>query len=57
MHESTNPLTGKEQPLYFPDDHPTMPGWFKGMEQILTEHGLWPETGLLAKCPGFKCPL
>ncbi|KAI5823804.1 hypothetical protein K523DRAFT_210212, partial [Schizophyllum commune Tattone D] len=25
------------QPLYFPDDHPTMPGWFKGMEQIIRE--------------------
>ena len=26
------------------------------MEQILQEHGLWPETGLIAECPGFKCP-
>jgi hypothetical protein len=26
---------GETQDLYFPDDHPTMPGWFKGMEQIL----------------------
>jgi hypothetical protein len=30
------------QALYFDDDHPTMPGWFKGMEQIIKEHGLWP---------------
>ena len=29
MHDG---LTGKEQSLYFSEDHPTMPGWFKGME-------------------------
>ena len=23
------------QELYFPDDHPMMPGWFKGMEIII----------------------
>jgi hypothetical protein len=45
---------GETQDLYFPDDHPTMPGWFKGMEQILRERGLYRE-GLLAQCPGFKC--
>ncbi|KAF9063745.1 hypothetical protein BDP27DRAFT_1202371, partial [Rhodocollybia butyracea] len=28
---------GTPQPLYFPNDHPTMPGWFKGTQQILTE--------------------
>ena len=33
-----------------------MPGWFKGMEQIIQEHGLWPETGLSAECSVFKCP-
>jgi hypothetical protein len=55
MHHGTNPLTGVPQSFYFPDDHPTMPGWFKGMEQILRERGLWPETGLLAECAG-KCP-
>ena len=32
-----------------------MPGWFKGMEQIIKERGLWPEAGLPAECPGFKC--
>ncbi|TFY76443.1 hypothetical protein EWM64_g7570 [Hericium alpestre] len=32
------------QPLYFPDDHPKMPGWFKGMEVIIRECGLWPEV-------------
>ncbi|KAL1717101.1 hypothetical protein EV715DRAFT_171758, partial [Schizophyllum commune] len=25
------------QDFYFPDDHPTMPGWFKGMETIIRE--------------------
>ncbi|KAJ7161695.1 hypothetical protein C8R46DRAFT_1353444 [Mycena filopes] len=31
-----------------------MPGWFKGMEQIIRERGLW-RDGLLAQCTGFKC--
>ncbi|KAF7311814.1 hypothetical protein MIND_00191900 [Mycena indigotica] len=34
--------------------HPTMPGWFKGMEQILRERGLH-RNGMNAQCPGFKC--
>ena len=43
------------QPLYFPDNHPTMPGWFKGMEQILRERNLW-RDGLRAECgTSFKC--
>ncbi len=46
---------GEPQHLYYPDDHPTMPGWFKGMETIIRERGLWPEDGLLAQCEGFKC--
>lgn len=49
---------GKEktpQDFYFPDDHPTMPGWFKGMEAIIRERGLWPAGGLNAECAGFKC--
>jgi hypothetical protein len=50
---------GESQSFYFPDDgperHPTMPGWFKGMEQILWERGLWPEGGLRTQCPKFKC--
>ncbi|KAI0244901.1 hypothetical protein BJV78DRAFT_1085196, partial [Lactifluus subvellereus] len=37
MRPGTNPLTGGTQDLYWPEDHPGMPGWFKGMEQILRE--------------------
>ena len=55
MRHGINPQTGEPQSLYFPDDHPTMPEWFKGMEQIIWERGLWPEAGLPAECPGFKC--
>ena len=47
---------GNAQPFYFPDDHPSMPGWFKGMEQIIRERGLWPAEGLVAQCPNFRCP-
>lgn len=43
------------QDLYFDYDHPTMPGWFKGMEVIIRERGLWPEKGMNAQCDGFKC--
>ena len=32
MCHGTNPQTGEPQSFYFPDDHHTMPGWFKGME-------------------------
>ena len=47
---------GLEHDFYFPDTHPTMPGWFKGMEMIIQEQGLWPESGKLkAECKGFKC--
>src|SRR5258708_8484890 len=45
------------QPLYFPEDDPDMPGWFKGMEIIICERGLWPRhADLLAQCPKFHCP-
>jgi hypothetical protein len=48
---------GDVQSFYFPDDHPTMPGWFKGMEIIIQERGLWPPEGLLAQCPKKRgCP-
>jgi hypothetical protein len=43
------------QDLYFPDNHSTMPGWFKGIETIICECGLWPEKGLNAQYEGFKC--
>ena len=57
MRSGTLP-NGDPQYLYFPKDHPIMPGWFKGMEIIIQECGLWPEEGpgLLAQCSGFKCP-
>ncbi|KAI6116853.1 hypothetical protein EV401DRAFT_2058017 [Pisolithus croceorrhizus] len=41
-------------PLYFPVGHPQA-GWFKGMSQILQEHG-YDVKGLLTECKGFKCP-
>jgi hypothetical protein len=48
---------GNVQSFYFSDNHPTMPGWFKGMEIIIQEHGLWPLEGLLAQCPKKRgCP-
>ena len=43
------------QDFYFAEDHATMPGWFKGMENIIRECGLWPQNGLNAQCEGFKC--
>ena len=46
--------TGEPQSFYFPPDHPTMPDWFKGMEVVIREHGLWPAGGLLAQCA--HCP-
>jgi hypothetical protein len=55
MCQGVNPLTGEDQSFYFDEKNPTMNGWFKGMEQIIRERGLWPEAGLLADCPGHKC--
>ena len=46
---------GLPQQLYFPEDHTAMPGWFKGMELIIKECGLWPNHGLHTQCAGFKC--
>jgi hypothetical protein len=40
---------GREQEFYYSDDHPTMPGWFKGSAQILQERGLFQE-GMRATC-------
>ena len=47
---------GSEHDFYCLDTHPTMPGWFKGMEVIIWKQGLWPESGKLkAEHKGFKC--
>ncbi len=54
MHDGVNPLTCEPQSFYFPDNHPNYLGWFKGMEQIIHERGLWPEAGLPADCTGRK---
>jgi len=56
MRDGINPLMGEPQSFYFPDDHPNFPGWFKGMERIIRERGLWPEGGLPADCAGPKRP-
>lgn len=62
MADTVNPATGETQSLYFADDHPTSPGLFKGMVQILAERG-WSSDQFtrrgdgykLAECPRFKC--
>lgn len=46
---------GEMQSFYYEDNHPTMPGWFKGMEELIRERNLLPATGLQAQCEGFKC--
>lgn len=60
MADTVNPATGALQSLYFLDDHPTHPGCFKGMAQILVEHGFSEEDfarrgGKKAECAKFKC--
>jgi len=55
MQSGTFGPSGISQDFYFPEDHPTMAGWFKGMETIIWEQGLWPLEGLKAQCKGFKC--
>ena len=50
---------GTPQPLYYADDHPRFPGFFKGMEQIIYERGLLPTDRILkAQCGNSlnKCP-
>ena len=56
MCQGVNPQNGEQQSFYFPDDHPIMPGWFKEMEQIIKQCGLWPDTDLNAQCLGLQCP-
>ena len=46
---------GQSQDFYYPNDHPDMPGWFKGMKTILEERGFLEEANLRAECVGFKC--
>ncbi|KIJ31493.1 hypothetical protein M422DRAFT_266870 [Sphaerobolus stellatus SS14] len=46
---------GESQSFYYPDDHPTMPGYFKGMSKILEERGFIEEALLPASCEKFKC--
>jgi hypothetical protein len=41
--------------LFYPNDHPDMPGWFKGMKTILEEHIFLEEANLHAECIGFTC--
>lgn len=41
-------FNGNAQPLFWPDNHPTMRGWFKGMEQLIKKRGQWPWGGLKA---------
>jgi hypothetical protein len=56
MRDGINPLTEGRQSFYFPDNHPSYPGWFKGMEQIICERSLWPEAGLPTECSGRTHP-
>ena len=37
MHTTMFGESKTVQDLYYPDNHKTMPGWFKGMEQIICE--------------------
>ena len=48
-------FNGENQSFYYPEDHPMMPTWFKGMENIIKERGLWRNEGLNAQCKGYKC--
>jgi hypothetical protein len=46
---------GMAQRLYFANDHPQFPGYFKGMTQVLRERGFAHPEGVRAECRGFKC--
>lgn len=46
---------GEAQSLYFPMGHPKA-GWFKGIYEILLEHGI-STAGKKLECPKFKCPV
>ena len=45
---------GTRQSFYFPSNHPTKPGWFKGMKTILIERGLAHLAEKNAQCT-LKC--
>jgi hypothetical protein len=51
---------GSIQSFYYLEDHPTMPGWFKGMQAVLEEQDLfWYKEdckGLNEECKDFECP-
>ena len=51
---------GSIQSFYHPEDHPTMPGWFKGMQAVLDERGLFRYKengkGMNGECKDFKYP-
>ncbi|KAF9461006.1 hypothetical protein BDZ94DRAFT_1374217 [Collybia nuda] len=64
LKEKVNMANGKfadgtEQEFYFPDNHPTHPGLFKGMANILTERGfsgVQGKQGKWAQCgKNFSC--
>ncbi|KAF9458406.1 hypothetical protein BDZ94DRAFT_1325516 [Collybia nuda] len=64
LKEKVNMANGKfadgtEQEFYFPDNHPTHPGLFKGMANILTERGfsgVQGKQGKRAQCgKNFSC--
>ncbi|KAI0315426.1 hypothetical protein OF83DRAFT_1164795 [Amylostereum chailletii] len=48
-------FSGSPQDLYFPLDHDTYPGQFKGMAVLLDERQI-PHGNLKASCKGSKCP-
>jgi hypothetical protein len=45
---------GSPQQLYYPDNHPTHPGCFKGMTVLLQERGLIEQSKCRYECKGFK---
>jgi hypothetical protein len=46
---------GAPQDLYFPLDHLQYPGRFKGIVNVLLEHGYRDAEKLQAQCGSFKC--
>ncbi|KAF9508926.1 hypothetical protein BS47DRAFT_1373594 [Hydnum rufescens UP504] len=48
-------FNGRQQTLYFLDDHPMHPGKFKGMAQILKERGHLNVNSLRVQCLNFSC--